>query len=86
MYNLVAQATLVQKVKEAHVDDQKDKIVHVNLAEGQSLPGWSVDSEGMLPLVEKLPVPKACRDEVLKEFHYSRFAVHPDGNKMYKDL
>ena len=26
------------------------------------------------------------REEILKEFHYSRFAVHPGGTKMYHDL
>ena len=25
-------------------------------------------------------------EEILKEFHYSRFAVHPGGTKMYHDL
>ena len=26
------------------------------------------------------------REEILKEFHCSRFAVHPGGTKMYQDL
>ena len=26
------------------------------------------------------------RDEILKEFHYSRFVVHLSGTKMYQDL
>ena len=26
------------------------------------------------------------REEILKEFHYSRFAVYPGGTKMYCDL
>ena len=26
------------------------------------------------------------REEILKEFHCSRFAVHPSGTKMYHDL
>ena len=26
------------------------------------------------------------REEILKEFHYSRFVVHPGGTKMYRDL
>ena len=26
------------------------------------------------------------REEILKEFHYSRFSVHPGGTKMYQDL
>ena len=31
-------------------------------------------------------VPENCRDQVLKEFHNSNFAVHPGGTKMYQDL
>ena len=26
------------------------------------------------------------REEILKEFHCSRFVVHPGGTKMYRDL
>ena len=26
------------------------------------------------------------REEILKEFHCSRFALHPGGTKMYRDL
>ena len=26
------------------------------------------------------------REEILREFHYSRFVVHPGGMKMYQDL
>ena len=26
------------------------------------------------------------REEILREFHCSRFAVHPGGTKMYHDL
>ena len=26
------------------------------------------------------------REELLKEFHFSRFAMHPYGTKMYQDL
>ena len=34
----------------------------------------------MVPRLAKL------REEILREFHYSRFAVHPGGTKMYRDL
>ena len=26
------------------------------------------------------------REEIFREFHFSRFAVHPGGTKMYHDL
>ena len=34
----------------------------------------------MVPQLAKL------REEILREFHYSRFTVHPGGTKMYHDL
>ena len=34
----------------------------------------------MVPQLEKLS------EEILREFHYSRFMVHPGGTKMYHDL
>ena len=34
----------------------------------------------MVPRLAKL------REEILREFHCSRFSVHPGGTKMYHDL
>ena len=33
-----------------------------------------------------VPQLKGLREEILKEFHCSRFTVHPGGTKMYRDL
>ena len=33
-----------------------------------------------------VPQSMDLREEILREFHYSRFAVHPGGTKMYRDL
>ena len=33
-----------------------------------------------------VPQPTDLREEILKEFHCSRFDVHPGGTKMYHDL
>ena len=36
----------------------------------------------------KVVVPQLTdlREEILREFYYSRFAMHPCGTKMYRDL
>ena len=34
----------------------------------------------------KLFVPEAGREDVLAEFHRSKFAIHPGGTKMYRAL
>ena len=33
-----------------------------------------------------VPQSEDLREEILKEFHCSRFTVHPGGTKMYHDL
>ena len=33
-----------------------------------------------------VPQSKNLREEILKEFHYSRFSIYPGGSKMYHDL
>ena len=33
-----------------------------------------------------VPQSADMREEILREFHFSRFAVHPGGTKMYHDL
>ena len=33
-----------------------------------------------------VPQLTTLREEILREFHYSRFALHPGGTKMYRDL
>ena len=50
--------------------------------------GWTVHADGSLRYRGRVVVPQltALREEILKEFHYSRFSVHPGGKKMYQDL
>ena len=56
------------------------------LAEGAE--GYSISSEGGLPLNGRLIVPDSeeLRHAVMTESHGSRFAVHPGGDKMYQDM
>ena len=50
--------------------------------------GWTVHMDGTLRYRGQVVVPHLTdlREEILKEFHCSRFAVHPGGMKMYQDL
>ena len=49
---------------------------------------WTVHVDGCLRYRGRVVVPQLIdlREEILWEFHYSRFAVHPGGTKMYQDL
>ena len=44
--------------------------------------------DGSLQYMGRVVVPQSAnlREEILKEFHCSRFAMHPSGTKMYYDL
>ena len=50
--------------------------------------GWTIHAEGSLRFRGRVVVPQLTdlREEILREFHYSRFAVHQGGTKMYQDL
>ena len=46
--------------------------------------GWNVHVDGSLRYRGRVVVPQLTdlREEILKEFHCSRFTVHPGGTKM----
>ena len=50
--------------------------------------GWTIHTDGSLRYRGRVVVPQLTdlREEILREFHCSRFAVHPGGMKMYQDL
>ena len=50
--------------------------------------GWTVHVDGSLRYKGRVVVPQLTdlREEILREFHCSRFVVHPGGTKMYQDL
>ena len=50
--------------------------------------GWTVHADGSLRYRGRVVVPQLTdlREDILREFHCSRFSVHPGGTKMYQDL
>ena len=50
--------------------------------------GWAIHTDGSLWYRGRVVVPQLTdmREEILREFHFSRFVVHPGGTKMYRDL
>ena len=50
--------------------------------------GWTIHTYGSLRYRGRVVVPQLIdlREEILKEFHSSRFVVNPGGTKMYCDL
>ena len=50
--------------------------------------GWAMHVDGSLRYKGRVVVPQLAdlREDILREFHCSRFFVHPGGIKMYRDL
>ena len=50
--------------------------------------GWAMHADDSLQYKGRVIVPQLAdlREEILKEFHCSRFSVHPGGTNMYRDL
>ena len=50
--------------------------------------GWAIHTDGSLQYRGWVVVSHLTdmREEILRKFHCSRFAVHPGGTKMYCDL
>ena len=50
--------------------------------------GWAIHIDGSLLYRERVVVLQLTDlgEEILNEFHCSRFSVHPGGTKMYRDL
>ena len=50
--------------------------------------GWIIHTYGSLRYRGRVVVPQLTdlREDIPREFHCSRFVVHPGGTKMYQDL
>ena len=86
LFTISAEPTLVKKVIEAQLDDDKVRFLLDDVLSETGLEDWHVGSDQGVRYQGRLFVPKSCRDKVLQEFHTSQFAVHPGGTKMYQDL
>ena len=50
--------------------------------------GWAIHTDGSLRYRGRVVVSQLTdlREEILREFHCSRFVVPPGGTEMYRDL
>ena len=85
--NIIACPIGMPKIKEAQEQDKTLRKRRYKALKGE-LPGYSIDSEGILRYQDRVYLPRnsEIKDEVLREAHCSRFTVHPGSNKMYRDL
>ena len=86
--SLVATPSLLSRVIESQWQDAEIVSIRDRVQSGTGDEGWTVHADGSLRYRGQIVVPQLTdlREEILREFHCSRFAVHPGGTKMYQDL
>ena len=86
--SLVATPSLLSRVIESQWQDVEIVSIRYRVQSGTGDEGWTVHTDGSLRYRGRVVVPQLTdlREEILKEFHCSRFALHLGGTKMYRDL
>ena len=86
--SLVATPSLLSRVIESQGQDTEVLSIRDQVRLDTGDEGWAIYIDGSLRYRGRVVVPWSAnlREEILREFHYSRFVVHPDGKKMYHDL
>ena len=82
--SLVATPSLLSKVIESHGQDAEIVSIRDWVQSGIGDEGWTVHVDGSLQYMGRVVVPQLTdlREEILREFHYSRFVVHPGGHSV----
>ena len=86
--SLVATPSLLSIVIESQWQDAEVMSIRDRVQSGIGDEGWTIHTDVSHRYRGLVVVPQMIdlREEILREFHYSRFAVHPGGTKMYQDL
>ena len=86
--SLVATPSLLSRVIESQWQDAEIVSIKDRVQSGTGDEGWTIHTDGSLRYRGRVVVLYSTnlREEILREFHCSRFAVHPGGTKMYQDL
>ena len=84
----MATPSLLSRVIESQGQDAEIVSIRDWVQSSASDEGWAIHTNGSLQYRGQVVVPQLTdlREEILKEFHCSRFVVHPGGAKMYRDL
>ena len=82
----MATSSLLSIVIESQWQDAEIMSIRDRVQPGTRDEDWTVHADGSLRYRVVVPQLIDLREEILREFHCSRFAVHPGGTKMYQDL
>ena len=84
----MATPSLLSRVIESQWQDAEIVSIRDRVQSGTGDEGWTVHMDGSLRYRGRVVVSQLTdlREEILREFHCSRFSVHLGGKKMYQDL
>ena len=84
----MAMPFLLGRVIESQGQDAELVSIKDRVQSGTGDEGWTIHLDGGLRYRGRVVVPQLTdlREEILREFHCSRFSVHLGGTKMYRDL
>ena len=75
----MATPSLLSRVIKSQGQDVEISSIRDQVQSGTGDEGWVINTDDSLMVPQLIDLIK----EILKEFHYSRFAVHLGGTKMY---
>ena len=86
--SLVVTPSMLSRVIESQWQDVEIVSIRDRVQSGTGDEGWTIHTDGSLQYRGRVMVPYSTdlREEILREFHCSRFIMHPGGMKMYRDL
>ena len=84
----MAASSLLSRVIKSEGQDAELVSIRDRVQLGTMDEGWAIQEYGSLRYRGRVVVPQSTdlREEILREFHCSRFAVHSSGTKMFCDL
>ena len=85
--NISVCPTLMTLIKEFQKKDETLRKRREKAVKGE-LPGYTIDTDGVLRYQDRIYLPRneKIKKEVLREAHCSKYTVHPENNKMYRNL
>ena len=86
--SLVATPSIMSRVIESQGQDVAIMSIRDLVQAGTGDEGWAIHTNGSLRYRGRIVVPQLAklREEILREFHCSHFAMYPGGTNMYHDL
>ena len=83
--SLVATPSLLSRVIESQGQNAEIVSIRDRVQSGTGDEDWTIHADDSLRYRGRVVVPQLTdfREEILREFHCSRFAMHPGGTKMY---